>query len=213
MNAVPEAGAPKRGRPRSERARAAILDAAAELVLDKGPTAVSMDAVAERAGVSKATIYRWWPTKEALALDALYARWEPPETADTGTLRGDLLALLLPWVRLVRSRPYGRVIGTLITKAHSDPDFADQYLSRVVEPRRDAARALFDRAVERGEIPAGTSVEVALDLLYGALYHRLLHGHLPLADGFVADVVDLTLHGVKAPIDSEAHHADDHPTA
>ncbi len=210
MTAAP---ARRRGRPRSERAQAAILHASAELILDHGLGDVSMDTIAERAGVSKATIYRWWPTKEALALDALYAEWEPPEPTDTGTLRGDLLDLLLPWVRLVRARPYGRVIGTFITKARSDPGFAAEYVSRVVEPRRDAARALFTRAVQRGEIPAGTRVEVVLDLLYGALYHRLLHGHLPLTDGFVADVVDLALDGVHGHTGSEVRHADDHPTA
>src|SRR5579863_10510261 len=67
--------APRRGRPRSETARLAILEAAAELALERGLAAVSMDAVADRAGVSKATIYRWWPTKETLALDALYHEW------------------------------------------------------------------------------------------------------------------------------------------
>ena len=85
-----------RGRPRSETARTAILDAAAELLLTHGLPAVSMDAVAQRAGVSKATIYRWWPTKETLALDALYTEWAAarPAPRDTGSLRGDLLSLL-----------------------------------------------------------------------------------------------------------------------
>ena len=90
---------PPRGRPRSEKAHKAILDAAAELLLARGLSAVSMDAVAERAGVSKATIYRWWPTKETLALDALYTEWAAarPHPRDTGSLRGDLLSLLRPW--------------------------------------------------------------------------------------------------------------------
>src|ERR1700728_616719 len=97
---------PVRGRPRSEKARKAILEAAAELLLDRGLTGVSMDAVAERAGVSKATIYRWWPTKETLALDALYTRWAAatPATRDTGSLRGDLLAVLGPWGTLGRNQ-------------------------------------------------------------------------------------------------------------
>src|SRR3954447_24587005 len=94
-------GPPRRGRPRSEKAREAILGAAAELLLARGLGAVSMDAVAERAGVSKATIYRWWPTKEMLALDALYHEWAAvrPRARETGSLRGDLLSLLRPWVR------------------------------------------------------------------------------------------------------------------
>jgi AcrR family transcriptional regulator len=188
-----------RGRPRSERARQAILGAAAELLLARGLSAVSMDAVAERAGVSKATIYRWWPTKEALALDALYTEWAAaqPYPQDTGSLRGDLLALLQPWARLASGRPYGRVIAALLTEARTDPAFAAEYLRRVVEPRRDQARAIFRSAVERGEIAAGTKVEVALDLLYGPLYHRLLHGHAALSDEFVGDVVDMALDGIR----------------
>src|SRR6185312_12819641 len=86
------------GRPRSERARKAILEAAADLLLDEGTAHVSMDVVAERAGVSKATIYRWWPSKERLALDALL-EWAGTGRSprDTGSLRGDLLALIRPW--------------------------------------------------------------------------------------------------------------------
>ena len=189
----------QRGRPRSETARTAILDAAAELLLAHGVPAVSMDTVAERAGVSKATIYRWWPTKETLALDALYTEWAAarPAPRDTGSLRGDLLSLLRPWSRLAVSRAYGRVIAALITEALTDPDFGKVYRDHFVEPRRDQARAIFRRAVERGEIPADTNVEVALDLLFGPLYHRLLHGHAPLNDRFVRAIVDMALGGIR----------------
>jgi AcrR family transcriptional regulator len=197
VNGEATAVAPRRGRPRSEKAHKAILEAAAQLLLASGLAAVSMDAVAERAGVSKATIYRWWPTKETLALDALYHEWAGvPPAQDTGTLRGDLLSLLRPWARLASSRPYGRVIAALITEAQTDPAFAREYRTRFVEPRRDQARAIFRRAIERGEIPAGTKTEVALDLLYGPLYHRLLHGHAPLNDRFVRDVIDTALDGI-----------------
>jgi AcrR family transcriptional regulator len=191
--------APVRGRPRSEKAHKAILDAAAELLLARGLSAVSMDAVAERAGVSKATIYRWWPTKETLALDALYTEWAAfqPDPRDTGSLHGDLLALLRPWARAVRSRPYARVIAALLTVVHTDPAFAAEYHKRLVEPRRDQARVLFRRAIERGEIPASTDIEVAVDLVYGPLWHRLLHGHLPLDDRFVRDVVTAALNGLQ----------------
>jgi AcrR family transcriptional regulator len=197
---------PQRGRPRSERARKAILEAASELLLARGLSAVSMDAVAERAGVSKATIYRWWPTKETLALDALYTEWAAarPHPRDTGSLRGDLLSLLRPWARLAGSRPYGRVVAALLTEAQTDPVFAAEYRERFVEPRRQQARDIFRRAIERGEIPADTKVEVALDLLYGPLYHRLLHGHAPLNDRFVREVIDMVLDGVRRD-GSDAH--------
>jgi AcrR family transcriptional regulator len=193
------APAPPRGRPRSEKARNAILAAAADLLLKRGLADVSMDEVAAQAGVSKATIYRWWPTKETLALDALYHEWEGvPSAPDTGTLRGDLIKLLRPWVRLLNRRPYGPAMAALLSAAQLNPEFAGEYRARFMQPRRDQARAIFSRAIERGEIPAETKVEVALDLVYGPMYHRLLHGHAPLNDRFVHDVVDLALDGIAA---------------
>ena len=197
MDGQATADKPRRGRPRSEKARHAILDAAAELLLLRGMGAVSMDAVAERAGVSKATIYRWWPSKEMLALDALLdwaATKAPPR--DTGSLRGDMLALLRPWAREIRRQPFGLVIAAFVSEAQSDPKFADAYRTRFVEPRRDAMRAVFARAAKRGEVPADLDVEVALDLIYGAVYHRLLHGHAELTDRFAQDVVELALNGI-----------------
>jgi AcrR family transcriptional regulator len=189
----------RRGRPRSERARKAVLDAAAELLLARGLEAVTMDAVAERAGVSKATIYRWWPTKQTLALDALYREWDTSRSAprDTGSLRGDLLAALRPWLRRVRVHPYGRVIAALVVEAQSDPAFAAVYHARFVQPRREPGRVILQRAVDRGEIPADTDPEVALDLIYGALFHRILHLHAPLTDNFTQQVVDTTLAGLR----------------
>jgi AcrR family transcriptional regulator len=185
------------GRPRSEKARRAILQAAADLLLDQGLARVSMDAVAERAGVSKATIYRWWPSKERLALEALL-EWAATGGAprDTGSLRGDLLALVRPWVREIRRRPFGRVIAALITQAQSDPQFAQVYRTHFVEQRREPMRAAFERAIARREVSEDLDVEVALDIVYGPLYHRLLHGHAPLTDRFAVDVIDLALAGI-----------------
>ncbi len=157
-----------------------------------------MDAIAERAAVSKATIYRWWPSKETLAVDMLYEDWAGEETTtpDTGSLRGDLLALLVPWTRRVGSRPYARVLGAVLTRARTDSGFAEEYERRLVQPRRRQARPILVRAIQRGEITADTDIEVALDLLYGALYHRLLQGHMPLNDAFVVAVVDMVLSGL-----------------
>ena len=194
------ADTPRRpGRPRSERARTAILQAAADLLLDEGTAQVSMDAVAELAGVSKATFYRWWPSKERLALDALL-EWSGTGRAprDTGSLRGDLLALVRPWVREIRRRPFGRVTAALVTAAQSDPAFAEDYRRHFVEQRRAPMRAAFERAIARGEAPADLDVEVALDLIYGPIYHRLLHGHAALTERFAVGVIDLALAGILA---------------
>jgi AcrR family transcriptional regulator len=188
-----------RGRPRSETAHKAVLAAAAELLLDHGLHAVSMDAVAERAGVSKATIYRWWPKKEILALDMLFTEWSAvtPQQYESGLLRSDLTELLRAWTRLSSGRPYGRVVAALLAEARTDPAFSAEYQRRMLEPRRDQARMIFARAVARGEIPAETKVELAIDLLYGPLYHRLLHGHAPLDDQFVDDLVEMALRGIQ----------------
>jgi AcrR family transcriptional regulator len=192
------AEAPRRGRPRSQKARAAILAAAVDLLLDQGVARMSMDAVAEQAGVSKATIYRWWPSKESLALEALL-EWAAAglEEHDTGSLRGDLLATVLPWVREVRRRPFGRAIATLIAQAQSDPDFAETYRTHFVERRRRPARAAFERAIARGEVGEGLDVELALDLVYGPLYHRLLHGHAPLNERSARAVIDYVVLAIE----------------
>jgi AcrR family transcriptional regulator len=158
---------PRRGRPRSEARKQAILHAAFELLGERGLDATSMDAVADPAGVSKATIYRWWDSKELLALDALYAEWDVAGRAarQTGTLRGDMLALVRPWVRLAVTGPSARILTALLTKARNDPDFGQAYRARFVEPRRDQARAMLARAIARGEIAADTDIEVAIDVL------------------------------------------------
>jgi AcrR family transcriptional regulator len=189
-----------RGRPRSETAQRAILSATIALLLDEGLHEMSMDDVADRAGVSKATIYRWWASKELLALDALSTEWGTPTAGkrdDTGSLRGDLLAFLRPWVRQLNEKPYGRVIAGLVAEAQTDPDFGELYREHFVRPRRDATRRLLVRAVERGEIPADTDLEVSLDLLYGPIYHRMLHLHAPLNDRFTRDVVDAFIKAVS----------------
>ena len=188
----------RRGRPRSETRKQAILQAAFELLGERGLAATSMDAVAERAGVSKATIYRWWDSKELLALDALYAAWDTAGlvTRQTGTLRAEMLALVRPWVRLVATGPSARILTALLAEAQNDPEFGQAYRAHFIEPRRDQARAVFSRAIARGEIPAAIDVEVAIDLLWGPLYHRLFHGHAPLNERFARRSVDTALAGI-----------------
>jgi AcrR family transcriptional regulator len=188
----------RRGRPRSEARKLAILHAAFDLLVERGMAATSMDAVAERAGVSKATIYRWWDSKELLGLDALYETWAAagPPTRPSGTLRGEMLALVRPWVRVAADGSSARILIGLMAAAKDDPEFGVTYRARFVEPRRDQARAMLARAIARGEIPEDTDVEVAIDLLWGPFYHRLLHGHAPLDDRFARRAVDAALAGI-----------------
>jgi AcrR family transcriptional regulator len=184
-----------RGRPRSATSQKAILAAAVEILLEQGLTSMGMEDVAKRAGVSKATIYRWWASKELLALDALATEWAlpTPHPVDTGSLRGDLLSRFHPWLAQLNKKPYERIIAGLLAQTQTDPGFAKLYRERFVAPRRDETRALLLHAIDRGEIAADTNLEVTLDLLYGPIYHRLLHRHAPLTDLFAEQVIDAVI--------------------
>ena len=92
---------------------------------------------------------------------------------------------------------FGRIVGARVTEARTDPTFGAAYRERFVEPRRAKARTILHRALARGEIALGTDVEAAIDLLYGALYHRLLHGHAPLTQEFAETVVGIVVAGLK----------------
>src|SRR6478736_8926985 len=194
------AGAVPRGRPRSQEADRAILTATVELLAERGLAAMSIEEVAAHAGVGKTTIYRRWPSKGLLALDAFVDSFrEEQPLPDTGTLRGDLLSALHAWVRAVTQTAMGPMLTGLIAEAQHDPELRGAWRDRVLEPMRTQHRVMLDRAIERGEIDASVDRDVVLDLFFGAAEHRLLLGHLPMTDEFIAEVVDMILDGVPRP--------------
>jgi AcrR family transcriptional regulator len=161
---------------------------------------MSIEEVASRAGVGKATIYRRWASRGALALDAFLTEFRSQQPLpDTGTLHGDLLAALRAWIRSVTRTSAGPTLAGLIAEAQRDPELAAAWRERVIERLRSQHRIMLDRAVERGEISADTDYEVVLDLIFGAAYHRLLQGHQPLTDKFARQVVDLVVAAVEQP--------------
>jgi len=187
----------QRGRPRSQEADRAILAATLDLLASRGLAAMSIEEIAARAGVGKATIYRRWPSKGLLALDAFVGSFrEQQPLPDTGTLRGDLVAALTAWVHAVSQTSMGPMLTGLIAEAQHDPSLRAAWRERVLEPLRTQHRVMLDRAVARGEIPATVDQEVVLDLFFGAAQHRLLLGHLPLTDDFIRTVVDVILDGI-----------------
>lgn len=198
-----QAGAPaeehRRGRPRSKDADSAIMRAATDLLAERGLGGMSIEEIASRAGVGKATIYRRWPSRGALVLDAFVADflgWQP--LPDTGTLRGDLLTALRAWIRSVTRTSAGPMLTGLIAEVQQDRALAAAWRDRAVKPIRAQHAIMLDRAISRGEIPADTDKEVVIDLLFGPAYHRLLHGHQPLTDQFACQVVDLIVAGLSA---------------
>ncbi len=190
----------RRGRPRSQEADEAILAAATQLLAERGLAGMSIEEVAARAGVAKTTIYRRWPSRGALALDAFLAEFQAQQPSpDTGTLRGDLLGALRAWIRSVTRTSAGPILAGLIAEAQRDPDLAAAWRERVVETLRDQHKVLLNRAIKRGEIAESTDQDVVLDLLFGAAYHRLLHGHRPLTDKFARQVVNVITDGLEHP--------------
>jgi AcrR family transcriptional regulator len=193
-----DAAAPGRGRPRSAEADRAILAATVDLLASRGLAAMSIEEIAARAGVGKATIYRRWRSKGLLALDAFVTVFrEQQPLPDTGTLRGDLTAALTAWVRAVTRTSMGPMLTGLIAEAQHDQSLRAAWRERVLEPLRSQPRIMLDRAIARGEIPATVDREVVLDLVFGAAQHRLLLGHLPLTDEFIGEVVDVVLNGIR----------------
>jgi AcrR family transcriptional regulator len=191
-------GGGQRGRPRSQEADRAILTATVDLLASRGLAAMSIEEVAARAGVGKATIYRRWSSKGLLALDAFVASFQEQQPLpDTGTLRGDLIAALTAWVRAVTQTSMGRLLTSLVAEAQHDEELRAGWRDRVLEPLRSQHRIMLDRAIARGEIPATVDKEVVLDLFFGAAQHRLLLGHLPLTDDFIREVVDVILDGIR----------------
>jgi AcrR family transcriptional regulator len=192
-------GGGQRGRPRSQEADRAILTATLDLLGSRGLAAMSIEEVAARAGVGKATIYRRWSSKGLLALDAFVTSFQEQQPLpDTGTLRGDLIATLTAWVRAVTQTSMGLMLTGLVAEAQHDEELRAGWRDRVLEPLRSQHRIMLDRAIARGEIPATVDQEVVLDLFFGSAQHRLLLGHLPLTDDFIREVVDVILDGIRA---------------
>jgi AcrR family transcriptional regulator len=185
-----------RGRPRDEIARNRILAAALSVLEELGFANATCDAIAERAGASKATIYRWWPNKAAVLIEALreaVAQEQP--FPDTGNLREDLRQQLRNFVKLLNGRR-GRAFKAFVAAAQSDPEVSDAFRSVWVRPRRGNAKVVLER--HRGKcLPEDIDLELVMDCLYGPLYFRLLIGHGALTEKYTDGLTDLILESIQ----------------
>jgi len=195
---APLATGTPRGRPRSDRLHRAILDAARELLIAEGFAALRLEHVAARAHVGKATIYRRWPSKEALALELLMELAAPHiAIAETGDTRAELLAAVTNAMRALTETPFGPVMRALLSQIAINPSLGDPFRAGVVQARRDEVARVIARGVSRGDLRADTDCEVATELLVGPVYFRLMFGG-ELTHAFAERVVDALLHGYAA---------------
>ncbi|MEO3826270.1 TetR/AcrR family transcriptional regulator [Actinomadura sp. B10D3] len=185
----------KRRRTRtSPRSEAEILDAAYDLLMTRGLDATTVEAIADRAGVSKATVYKWWPNRAAVIMTAFLRRSGDILPYPDRFAPGEVEDRLLRMAAAFRG-PAGTAVSALIAEGQSDPDIARAFRDGYVNKRREQGIAIVRDAIAAGDIrPADP--DVVLDLLYAPLYFRLLVGHLPLTDEAVREHVGLVMRGL-----------------
>jgi AcrR family transcriptional regulator len=186
------------GRPRSEAVHRAILDATRDELVEVGFTRLRLEHVAARAGVGKATIYRRWPSKEALAQELLTELAAPHlAIADVGDTRAEMLAAVTNAMRAVTETPFGPVIRALLSQIAGNPELGDPFRATVVRARRDEVGRVIARGVVRGDLRPDADPDVATELLVGPVYFRLTFGG-PLDADFARRVVDAVYRGFAA---------------
>jgi AcrR family transcriptional regulator len=178
------------GRKRSEESRLAILSAAFEVVAEQGYGALSVERIASRSGVGKQTIYRWWPTKADVLLEALALKADlhiPVPAEDS--YAADLRAFLTATFALASNREVVAILRALMAEAQIDDGFGERFRNSFLRGRREALRQLVDRAEVRGDLPDTITPELAIDLVFGTLWYRLLAAHRSLDDQLADDLV------------------------
>ncbi|MBW5483548.1 TetR/AcrR family transcriptional regulator [Streptomyces bambusae] len=188
---------------RSDRSRRAILDAALELVGEVGYNKLTIEAIAARAGVGKQTIYRWWPSKAAVLLDASLALagdagteggWEG--FPDTGDLAADLKYVLRATVDEMNDGKYDAPARALTAAGATDPALGAQFNEKLLEPQLALYEERLRTARDAGQIAEDTDLRLAVELLLGPLTHRWLLRTAPLTHAFTDAIVDRVLGGI-----------------
>jgi AcrR family transcriptional regulator len=192
--------APTRGRPRQASARKAIVDATLELLAERGFQAATIEAIAERAGVGRNTIYRRWASKDELIVDALQELFVDLDFQEDG----DVYSLLLDWirdfVRVFGDPLYGRILPVVLGELQQNPDFARVYSEQIVQPRYDALLEFLRAAVERGELHPDADPEQIVDLLAAPPFVRALPvGLPPVSERYAEELLETIWRGIAPP--------------
>jgi AcrR family transcriptional regulator len=198
----PKGRAPHR---RSDRARLAVLNAADDLLVERGYAGVTIEGIAARAGVAKQTIYRWWPSKFEILMDTfLQDAAGALEIPDTGTAAEDLRHHLRQLAAFLTGEPAGQVMLALIGQAQQDASMARAFQQRFMEERRALDRTILERAAARGDIRGDTDLDLIVDMIYGPVYHRVLLTGLPADDTFIDGLVGHVMVSITAPAEAPA---------
>src|ERR1700683_1255777 len=185
------------GRPRSEPVRLAILRSTLKLLGEHGFSDLSIEGVAARAGVGKATVYRWWPNKAALITDAFASSTgQKLHFPDTGSVHTDMSQQMRQLVKIFLSRR-GRIVSAILAAGQSDRDVIAAFRDRFMKPRRHEAYATLQRRIQRGALRKNVDMDLLLDSLYGPIYMRFLIRHRKLTPDFVDRLCDLVLAGAR----------------
>jgi len=187
---------------RGPHARERVLRAALYVLADHGLAGFSMEAVARRAGASKATVYRHWASQSELLVDAMDMGFQPFSPPTTGSLRADLIELLSHVEVLFSHGPFPRLMAAFIDAAESDPALASLH-ERLTERRREPAKRILTEARQRGEISPTTDLELVIDLLAGASFYRRFVAHWPFPGDYSAAIVDLVLAAIRSHFGNE----------
>ncbi len=183
------------GRPRSEAAHQAILDATLALLAESGFSALTVEGVATRAGVGKATIYRRWASKLPLVIEA-FSQLPSLEEVDTGSLERDLETMLRGYIQLYNTTPLGVVLPSLVGERAHNPELS-RLLDPVLKGRRSPLVGALERAVARGELPSDLDLELAADLVVGPIPVRLFFTGRRLHPKMVQPMVQMALAGLR----------------
>lgn len=182
---------------RNERARRAILEASLALTGECGYANVTVEAIARHAGVGKQTIYRWWPSKGAVVLEAVIESLDPVVAyPDTGDLVDDLRTQLTAIVRLIMTTDFGTAYAGLLAAGQSDSTLLAGLFEKIVEPNIQAFGDRIALAQQQGEFPPDADVPTLRDLLYGVIEYRLLHS-MPIEPRHIDAVLRITFDGVR----------------
>jgi AcrR family transcriptional regulator len=194
---APEQGCEQKraGRPRCPVAHHNILCAAQELLEESGYADLTIEGVAARAGVAKTTVYRRWPSKADLVMEAFLMAIMPSSPPDTGSLREDLRRQVRLLIKVLNG-PLGRTVAALVGGGQMDEGLTAEFRRQYQAVRSAEIEEVVKRGIARGEIRADVNVEVLIDALYGPLYYRLLLRHAPLTARYAEELVELVLSGL-----------------